>query len=140
MLKKIHNVSVLTLPRVEGNEQFDFELVETKKDAGEQFLKAIELANEAIGRGLLIPALFGATKATYGSYALGELQFDVVYQFLISISENLSDEVINKQLIKTLIDLNFTNPLYPKFKIKPISREFVENYLKYLKLDIKNGT
>lgn len=142
VLRKIHNVSVITLPKTSGTEQFDFELVEAKRDAGEQFLKTIESCNEAIARGLLIPTLFGATKASYGSYALGELQFEVVYQFLTSISDNLSDEVINKQLIKTLIDLNFEKPLYPKFRIKPLNREFAEKFYKALSLELEkeNGT
>lgn len=139
-LKRIHNVSVILLPKTSSGEGFDFELVETKKDAGEQFLKAIELTNEAIGRGLLIPSLFGATKASYGSYALGELQFDVVYQFLVSISNNLSDEAINKQLIRVLIDLNFDTPKYPKFKIKPINREFAEKFFKAMSIGVENGT
>ena len=142
ILRKIHNATSITLPQSERGEGFDIELLESKKDAGNQFLEAINKMDERIARSALIPALFGATKASYGSYALGELQFETVYKFLSTIGENFADEVINKQVIKRLIDLNYSKPFYPRFKLKPIDRTFTEAIIKTLIPEPKetNGT
>jgi len=129
-MKRIHNITAITLPQSEDGRGFDFELVEPKREGGSQFKEAVDKADERIARGALIPSLFGAQKVGYGSYALGELQFDVVYQFLKAIGDNFADEAINRQVIRRLIDINFGGGNYPIFRIKPIVKEFVESYRK----------
>jgi hypothetical protein len=128
MITRLHNIVGLVLPRNKGGEEFDFELVETKREGGGQFLEGIINADDRIARGLLIPTLFGASKQQYGSYALGTEQFKVVYKFLSFLGANFAEEAINRQVIKRLIDYNFTNPEYPIFRFKPLDVELVKDF------------
>jgi phage gp29-like protein len=129
MITRLHNIVGLVLPRNKGGEEFDFELVETKREGGGQFLEAIENADNRIGRGLLIPTLFGASKQQFGSYALGVEQFKVVYKFLSFLGANFAEEAINRQVVKRMIDYNFVTPEYPVFRFKPLDVELVKDFV-----------
>jgi phage gp29-like protein len=143
MINKLYNSVGLILPRNKGGEEFDFELVETKREGGGQFLEAITNADDRIARGLIIPSLFGATKIDFGSRALGVEQFKVVYKFLSFIGANFAEEAINRQVIKPLIDYNFVTPEYPVFKFKPLDVELVKEFVdmndEYLGTDNSNN-
>ncbi len=129
ILNRLHHITTVLLPRTRKNEEFDFELVESKREGGDQFLKAMENANTRITRSFLLPQLFGASQTNFGSYALGGLQFKVVYKFLAFISRNFAEDVVQRQIIKTLLDYNFVNPKYPKFSFKPFEPELVQKVI-----------
>ena len=126
LINRLHHIVGIILPRSKMGESFDFELIESKREGGNQFVEAIDNADSRISRGLLMPRLIGATKESFGSYALGIQQFNMVYKFLGFIASSLAEEVINKQIIKQLIDYNFAKPLYPKFQFKELSVELVK--------------
>ncbi len=129
IINKLYNSVGVILPRNKGGEEFDFELVETKREGGGQFLEAITNADDRIARGLVIPSLFGANKIEFGSRALGVEQFKVVYKFLSFIGANFAEEAVNRQIIKRLIDYNFVKPEYPSFKFKPLDVELVKEFV-----------
>jgi len=132
IINRLHNIVGVILPRAKTGEEFDFELVESKREGGAQFVEALENVDGRIARALLLPRLIGATKESFGSYALGYEQFRMFYKLFIFISDNFSEEVINRQVIKRLIDYNYTEPLYPKFKILELKEEAVKEMIEKL--------
>ena len=130
-LNRLTHISGVLLPRSKRlGQEFDFEFVESKREGGDQFYKAMENADSRIARSLMLPQLFGATSSKFGSYALGSLQFRVVYEFLTFIANNFAEEVIQRQIIRQLIDYNFIDRKYPIFKFKPLTKELVEDAIK----------
>lgn len=128
ILNRLTHITGVLLPRSKNTkEEFDFEFVESKREGGDQFVKAMENADTRIARSLMLPQLFGTTGSTFGSYALGSLQFKVVYEFLTFIANNFAEEVVQRQIIKQLIDYNFSDRKYPIFKFKPLSEELVKD-------------
>ena len=123
IINRLHHIVGMLLPRSKTGEEFDFELVESKREGGQQFVDAIDNADARIARSLLIPQLFGTTKSNFGSYALGLQQFKVVYKFLTFISSNFAEDVVQKQIINPLLSYNFINPKCPTFRFKPMEEE-----------------
>jgi len=130
MINRLTNIVGIILPRTKLGEEFDFEFVETKRAGGDQFIQAVDQCNTRMAAGMIIPRLFGTTSEKFGSYALGVEQFKIVYKFLSFIGSNLANDVINRQLIRRLIDYNFPNPLYPKLKFNPLDIELVKEAVK----------
>ncbi len=138
IINRLHHIVGVILPRKNTGEEFDFELVESKREGGQQFVEAMENVDGRISRALLMPRLIGSTKENFGSYALGVEQFAMFYRLFSFIAQNFSDEVINRQIVRKLIDYNFPVRLYPKFKIKPISQSYVATVLKEIQQPEKN--
>ena len=126
IINRLHHIVGVLLPRSKTGEEFDFELVESKREGGQQFVSAIDNADARIARSLLIPQLFGSTKTGFGSYALGLQQFKVVYKFLTFISSSFAEEVVQRQIINRLLSYNFIKPDFPLFHFKPMEEEVLK--------------
>jgi len=140
IIQNIHFRTGILLPRSEINkEEFSIELLESKREGGTQFRDAITNADERIARSLLFPRLFGLTGEKFGSYALGSVQFEVVYSLLEELQNEVADE-LNKQLITRLLKLNFPEQDNSvKLVFLPPNREIVQNLINiYIEL-VKNG-
>lgn len=119
IINRLHQCAGVMLPRTAiGKEEFDFELVESKREGGGQFSDAMENADGRIARGFNMPRLIGATKEQFGSYALGFEQFRIVYKFVKFVADTFSQDAIGRQVVRPLINYNYAVPKYPKFKIK----------------------
>jgi len=132
LINRIHHLTGIMLPRNRTGEEFDFEIVETKREGSSAFVEAMTVADEKIARALLIPRLFGGTKESFGSYALGREQFDIVYKSLNYIGNAFAEEVINRQVFKPLVDYNFApaQRFYPRMVFNEITRETAEGMLR----------
>lgn len=101
----------------------EIEILEANKNGEQGYISAIEKHNIMIARSVLIPDLLGFSDNKSGSYNLGENQFNL---FMVMI-ENLRkevEEVINDQIVKQLIDFNFSNiSEFPKFAFNPIQQK-----------------
>jgi len=88
------------------------------------FDQAIDALNVGIARGILIPQLIGLVpQAGVGSYGKSETDLKVFDWVLGSIAKQI-EEIINEQLIRQLIDINFGEQKdYPWFSIKPLKQE-----------------
>jgi len=139
VLNRLHHIVGMILPRSRTGEEFDFELVESSREGAQQFVSAMENADARIARSLLIPQLFGASKSNFGSYALGGLQFKVVYQFLSFLATTIADEVVQRQIIKRLVDYNFNEPKYPTFSFNPFAEDIVEKAIEEVIEESKGG-
>lgn len=137
IINRLHHITGVMLPRAkQGQEEFNFELVESKREGGVQFVNAIENVDSRIARALLLPRLVGATNEAFGSYALGFEQFKMFYRLFIFVLDDFSDSVINRQVIRRMIDYNFNVPAYPKFRMKPMPIEEMSSAVKAVASDI----
>jgi len=135
LINRLTNIVGILLPRTKHGEEFDFELVETKRAGGNQFITAVDQCNTREAIGMLIPRLFGVSKENFGSYALGVEQFKIVYKFLSFIGSGLANDVINRQLIRRMIDYNFPVHLYPKLVFNPLDIALVKDAIEETRPD-----
>lgn len=133
MINRLHNIVGVMLPRTKSGESFDFELVESKREGGQQFVAAIENADSRIARSMLIPRLFGATKESFGSYALGSKQFDFVSKSATFVAKDFADDVVNRQIIRKLVAYNFRTENPPRFVFNKIDDSMLESVLEELR-------
>ena len=139
LINRIHNITGILLPRAKTTgESFEVDLLESKREGGNQFVQAIENADNRIARGYLFPALFGSTSLKFGSYALGEKHYSLVKTFIRFLQDSFAEEVVNKQIINDLIDKNFSEKKYPKFKLSPPPEDIVQQTVDELNKE-KNG-
>jgi len=131
-LNRLHFQTGIILPRGKTeSEKFDFELLESKREGGSQFYDAMEYSDNRIAKAFLLPNLFGATSIRFGSYALAEKQFEVVYRVVGALQKNLV-QLFNKKVIKPLVNYNFKVEKYPKFEFIPYTKEELVEIIKGL--------
>lgn len=114
------------IPRPGGaKEALDFWTPEIAGQATRVFLPALEYFNKAIARSILMPDLLGMTHDTsQGSYARAKVHFDVFLLVVEAIRKDLEIMVMQHQVIKPLIDLNFPGLTeYPQWTFLPLSDE-----------------
>jgi SPP1 gp7 family putative phage head morphogenesis protein len=86
------------------------------------FLPALDKFDQDIARAILMPGLLGLTAdQSQGSFARAKVQFDVFLLVVEFIRNVLSETVINEQLIKPLVDLNYNTEEYPEWQLNPIT-------------------
>lgn len=88
------------------------------------FIPALEHFDSAISRALLMPGLLGITPdQVSGSLARSRKSFDMFMLLLDKLRQDLTEQVINEQIIRPLVDLNYTVEEYPQFAFLPITDE-----------------
>jgi SPP1 gp7 family putative phage head morphogenesis protein len=110
-------------PRGESKDAVEFYTPEIAGQVSTVFIPAFKMFNEDIARGLLMPGLLGVTPdAAAGSFARAQTHFDVFMLVVEHARNQLADCVIQEQIIKPLVDLNFAGvTAYPKFKFRALS-------------------
>ena len=110
-------------PRGESKDAVDFYTPELSGQVSTVFIPAFQMFNQDIARALLMPGLLGVTPdQAEGSYARAQTHFDVFMLVVEHARKQLSDCVVQEQIIKQLVDLNFPGVTdYPKFAFRPIS-------------------
>lgn len=104
-------------------ENFNFEFKEVSKTGSETFESAVKQYNAMITRALLMPEQLGFGDTAQGSYAKAGVHLDL-YSIILGRLRADIEEVIFNEVIKSLIDWNFSNiEFYPYFKFKPILQE-----------------
>lgn len=105
------------------------------------FSNAIEMHNRFIARSILVPDLLGFTQAMGGgSYALGKKHFDVFLWMLKKLGKDLEESVVGEQIIKRLVDLNFSGVEdYPKFRFEDITEEGTQTKAMIVAAGIQGG-
>lgn len=82
---------------------------------GVELLSSIDHQNEQITRNILAQFLDMGGKSQGGSRALGASAMDFFLNAIESIANQLCD-VLNKQVVKDLVDMNFTTTKYPTIR------------------------
>ncbi len=86
------------------------------------FVAALESADKAIARALLMPNLLGVSEqGKTGSYSQARKQFDVFILIVEKLQRELSETVMGEQIIKRLVDLNYHVEEYPNFVFLPFT-------------------
>ena len=86
------------------------------------FAAAIQEANQAIARALLLPNLLGVSaQGDVGSYSQARKQFDVFILIIEKLQRDLAEIVMGEQVIKPLVRLNFDVQRFPKFVFLPFT-------------------
>ena len=86
------------------------------------FEKALQAAELAIARALLLPNLLGmSAQGDTGSYGQAKKHFDVFILIVEKLQRELSENVVGEQIIRRVIDLNYKVEEYPKFVFLPFT-------------------
>jgi phage gp29-like protein len=108
VVKNLQAASTGIIPRPEKD---DLEMwsPELAGQVSTVFIPAFEMLDKAIAKSLLMPGLIGMggdSKDT-GSMARAKVQFDVFVLALERIRSELADRVVQEQIIRPLVELNF---------------------------------
>lgn len=99
-------------------------ILESSRPIGEVFERATEWADKMIYRGLLLPQLL-VTAGTVGSYALGQVHFNMFLTAVKQLATEVTDSFVDS-VIKKMIIYNFgSQQTYGSFEIstQPSSQE-----------------
>ena len=102
-------------------DEFDIDFLEPSRSATQDFKEAINYYDKTIARSILIPDRLVAEGET-GAYSQAKVHFDVFLFVLAKLRQDLEEVVMNEQLIKRLVQINFGNVTeMPKFKFNPMT-------------------
>lgn len=119
-LKNLQSRSGILLPK---NITLKFEAPPPR--AAEAFIPAINLYDQHMRIAVLMPGLIGLSgEQQTGSFARAVKEFDVFLWILGQLRKDL-EMVVNEQIVKPLIDLNFEveHGQYPRFKFNAVTEE-----------------
>lgn len=124
LLAKMRSASTAAIPRP-SPESLDFWSTEIKGEVSGVFVPALSMYNTDIARGILMPGLLGATPETnIGSFARAQVHFDVFLLVVERIRRELSNLVVQDQIIVPLCEVNFgVLDAYPQFDFNPLTDE-----------------
>jgi hypothetical protein len=110
------------IPRPD-KDALDFWSPDLAGNATRVFLPSLEYFNKGISRAILMPDLLGMTHdSSQGSYARARVHFDVFLLVVTAIRTQLEAIVMNHQVIKPLVDINFPGVTdYPQWSFLPMT-------------------
>jgi SPP1 gp7 family putative phage head morphogenesis protein len=112
--------------------KIQFTIHESKHgNLGDNFEKAIDQLDKQITRAILFPDKLGFSESPGGSYNQSETQLEILL-VVIEYLHGWIETVINEQLIKQLVDLNYNVSEYPILKFDKISDKVKVDILKLL--------
>jgi phage gp29-like protein len=119
--------SIVSSPAVIVPEGATIELLETKSSVMAPYEDGIEGANKGIARALL-GQLLAVEEGTggSGSYAQAKVHAGVLAMFLGGVRKEIEEEVLQEQLIKRLVNLNYETEYYPKITLNPPDEKDLE--------------
>lgn len=97
------------------------------------FIPSLAMFNQDMSRALLMPGLLGMTPdSATGSFARAKVHFDVFSMVVEYLRSEITETVMNEQVVRPLVDLNFPveDDDYPEFRLMPLSDEIRVELLK----------
>ena len=117
-LDRLQSATSMTLPE---DVKLTFPAVASAQGA-QVFSMAVEQANMAIARALLLPNLLGVSaQGDVGSFSQARKQFDVFILVVEKLQRDLAEIVMGEQVVKPLVKLNFDVQRYPTFVFLPFT-------------------
>ncbi|MCW5947842.1 MAG: DUF935 family protein [Fimbriimonadales bacterium] len=110
-LDKIQRQSALIYP-----DDVEVALLEGGREARNAYLDAIDYHNREIARAILGQTLTTDDSRRVGSLALGKVHLQVLVMQLAGLRKDLAEKVMNEQIIRPMIELNFGDGEYPLFR------------------------
>lgn len=137
-VKNLQAKSAATLPEGDTIEFIESKMTQGKSDV---FETSISYDDKSIARSMLMPDMLGFSDSKFGSRASSETGFDLFLNILEFIRSEITEEVVDEQILKQLVDLNFPNVTnYPKYKFNPITGEDKQKLLKLFLEAVKEKT
>jgi SPP1 gp7 family putative phage head morphogenesis protein len=116
---------------------WDVEFLEAMRQGG-NYEQRNKYCDRMMARAILLPTLL-IDEGESGAYALGQQHSKNFVWVLKSLGEELAQEVVEEQLIRRLVDINFTSKHYPKFVFKPFDpNELLKQTEQFIQLVDKN--
>ena len=103
-------------------DEFDISFLEPSRSATDDFKTAINYYDKSIARSILIPDRLVA-EGQFGAYSQAKVHFDVFLYVLGKLRQDIEEIVMNEQLIKRLVQINYGNVPLPKFSFNPMTDE-----------------
>lgn len=86
------------------------------------FIPALDKYDTDISRAILMPGLLGLSPDQIsGSLARGRVSFDMFMLVVDKLRQEMEESVMNEQVVRQLVDLNWDTQEYPVFKLLPIT-------------------
>jgi len=133
ILKNIQTDTAMVMPK-----NLEAELLEATRRGDAGYKAAFDTNNAMIARSLLVGTLL-MDAGEKGSWALSKTHFDIFIYILDYLGTETEDTIVREQIIKRLIDFNFTNPKYPYFKFESLIKEDQEAKAKIAKMLVEAG-
>lgn len=115
VLDKIQQQTAIVIP-----EDVQIELLEANRGGEAGYLQAIEFHDKQISRAILCQTLMTDEGTRVGSFALAKVHLDVLKMCLRKLKRDLEESVMQEQVIKRLVDYNFSVSAYPTFSLGPL--------------------
>ena len=90
-------------------------LLDGRRAAESGYLEAIDYHNREIARAILGQTLTTDDSRRVGSLALGKVHLQVLIMQLNGLRKDIAERVMNEQIIRPTVDLNFEGGSYPTF-------------------------
>lgn len=122
IIKNLQAATAGIIPRGENGEK-DLELwaPEIAGQVSAAFDPAINRFDQDIAKAILMPGLLGVSpEASTGSLARAKVVFDVFMFVVDYLRKEIAETVMNEQIVRPLVDLNFAVTEYPEFRLLPI--------------------
>ena len=124
VISRLQAATTGIIPKGRGENSLEFWNPELAGESTDVFTKSFERFDLDITRALLMPGLIGATgDATQGSLARATVHFDMFMLVVGYLRSRIEGRVMQEQVVKRLVDLNFSVDEYPTFKFLPIAGE-----------------
>ncbi|MDH4388822.1 MAG: DUF935 family protein [Fimbriimonas sp.] len=100
-------------------DEFEISPLGDRNNASQGFMDAIDFHNREITRAIVGQTLTTSEGTRVGSLAMGRVHLQVFLLQLEAIRRDLADTVMNEQVIKPLVALNFGDVEMPVFEFEP---------------------
>ena len=108
--------------------------------AKDVFVPVTDMFNRDIARAVLMPGLLGLTPdQAAGSFARARVQFDVFMLVVEFLRSEIQEKVMMDQIIKPLVNLNFTTDVYPEFRFLPLTDDIRLDILQEWREQVSSG-
>ena len=121
VLDRIQQETAIVIP-----DDVQVDLMEAQRGGEAGYLQAIEFHDKQIAKAILSQTLVVDEGARVGSFALAKVHLDVVRMCLKKLKRDLEESVMQEQVIRRLVDYNFTVAAYPTFSLGPLEDQDVE--------------
>ena len=121
VLDRIQQETAIVIP-----DDVQVDLMEAQRGGEAGYLAAIEFHDKQIAKAILSQTLVVDEGARVGSFALAKVHLDVVRMCLKKLKRDLEETVMGEQVIRRLVDYNFTVTAYPTFSLGPLDDQDME--------------
>ena len=109
-LDKVQRQSALIHP-----DDVEVSLIDGRRAAESGYLEAIDYHNREIARAILGQTLTTDDSRRVGSLALGKVHLQVLIMQLNGLRQDVAERVMNEQIIRPTVEMNFGPGAYPRF-------------------------